>query len=391
MKKQVCMIAYTNYKSDARVRREAETLASTGEFEVTFLVLQEEDAPQSYQLENVNVIELNVRKYTGHNKINHLTSYIKFFFLAFFYCNRLLFSRKLDIVHVHNMPNFHVYAAILPRLFGKRIIIDIHDSTPETYFAKYEDNPNKFIFKVLCWEEALSCLFANRIICVNHVQKDKLVKRGIPAEKIVISINVADPKWFSAAAAVKNNRSGSGIKMIYHGTIARRLGIDLAIRAFAELERENPGMEFSILGYGEALNECIELSEELGLGNKVYFSRKILPLESMLNILKDMDIGIVANRKNSATELMLPVKLLEYVALNIPAIAPKLKTIEYYFTDEMVSYFEPGNIDSLIKALSDLCKDKAKRENQALKARAFLEQYGWEKHKMDLINMYREI
>ncbi len=73
----------------------------------------------------------------------------------------------------------------------------------------------------------------------------------------------------------------------------------------------------------------------------------MLPVESLLDILRDMDVGIVANRENAATELMLPVKLLEYVALNIPVIVPRLKAIEYYFTDEMVSYFEPENVDSL--------------------------------------------
>ena len=39
---QICMIAYTNYASDARVRREAETLASLPEYEVFILVLKEQ-------------------------------------------------------------------------------------------------------------------------------------------------------------------------------------------------------------------------------------------------------------------------------------------------------------------------------------------------------------
>ena len=44
MKKQVCMIAYTGYAGDARVRREAETLALNG-YEVCFLLPKSGDKP----------------------------------------------------------------------------------------------------------------------------------------------------------------------------------------------------------------------------------------------------------------------------------------------------------------------------------------------------------
>ena len=391
MKKQICMIAYTSYPSDARVRREAETLAATGDFDVRFLSLQDNDTAKSYDLENVKVIELDVKKYRGQNKFNHMKSYLKFLFLAFCQCNRQFFAHKLDMVHVHNMPNFLVLAGLLPRLCGKKMILDIHDSTPETYFAKYGKNANKILFKLLCWEEAFCCGLANKVICVNHVQRDELIGRGITAKKIAISMNVPDPKWFGIKSVPPGNKSSKKIKMIYHGTIAKRLGIDLAIRAFARICPQDSGMEFHILGNGEGIDECMELSSLLDLDDHVHFSKKMLPLESLLEILRDMDVGIVANRENAATELMLPVKLLEYIALNIPVIVPRLKTIEYYFTNEMVSYFEPENVDSLAHTMLNLFNDVDKRKTQAEKAKTFLDKYGWETHKQDLINLYREV
>ena len=54
-----------------------------------------------------------------------------------------------------------------------------------------------------------------------------------------------------------------------------------------------------------------------------------------------MDVGVVGNRRSAAGDLMLPVKLLEYVSLGIPAVVPRLRTIEHYFTDDMVAYYEP--------------------------------------------------
>lgn len=391
MKKQIYMIAYASYPSDARVRREAETMAATEDFDVTVLSLKDKETAKSYELENVRVMELDVKKYVGHNEFNHMKSYLKFLLLAFFQCNRQFIARKIDIVHVHNMPNFLVLAGILPRLCGKKMILDIHDSTPETYFARYGGNANKLLFKLLCWEEAFCCGLANKVICVNHMQRDELVKRGIPSKKIAISMNVPDPKWFGMGSVPPGNKSSKKKKMIYHGTIAKRLGIDLAIRAFARICPKDSEMEFHILGNGEGIDECVALSGLLELDGHVHFSKKMLPLEYLFDILRDMDVGIVANRKNVATEQMLPVKMLEYIALNIPVVVPRLKAIQYYFTDDMVSYFEPDNIDSLFHAILNLFNDEHRRKSQAEKAKAFLDRYGWEKHKLELINLYRDI
>jgi len=180
-------------------------------------------------------------------------SYFKFLLLAFCQCNRQLFARKLDVVHIHNMPNFLVLAGLLPRLCGKKMILDVHDSTPETFFARYGEKANKLLFKLLCWEEAFCCGLANKVICVNHVQRDELVERGIPSKKIAISMNVPDPKWFGMNSKPLAGKSGKNIKMIYHGTIAKRLGIDLAIRAFARICPKASEIEFHILGTGEGI------------------------------------------------------------------------------------------------------------------------------------------
>ena len=44
--KKICMIAYTNYLSDARPRREAETLRCRGD-QVDFIALGEKDRPRN--------------------------------------------------------------------------------------------------------------------------------------------------------------------------------------------------------------------------------------------------------------------------------------------------------------------------------------------------------
>ena len=121
-------------------------------------------------------------------------SYLRFLLAASTSCLRLLISGKLDVVHVHNLPDFLVFAGLVPRLAGRKVVLDIHDSVPETFAAKFSDAP--LVHRLLCLEERLSAAVAHKVICVNHPQRATLVARGIPDSKTFISMNVPDPRIF---------------------------------------------------------------------------------------------------------------------------------------------------------------------------------------------------
>ncbi|NIT60118.1 MAG: glycosyltransferase [Aliifodinibius sp.] len=389
MKKQVLMIAYTNYRLDPRIRREAETLAATSEYAVRFLAPKQQHRKKTFQFDGVTVEELNISKYFGGRKVGYLISYLHFFVLAFLNCTKKFLQREIEIIHVHNMPNFLVFAGVIPRWFGKKLILDIHDTVPEHYAGKFETPASKLLHGIFCLEERISCALAHRIICVNHVQRDVLVNRGIPGEKITISMNVPDHMKFHHQKMTRE-ANGEDFKMVYHGTLEKRLGIDLVIRVMAELADEIPGLQFHILGVGSHayLEELLQLRGDLHLEERVFCNFNPVPVDQVPEFLMKMDLGVVPNRKNIATELMLPVKMLEYISLGIPVVASRLKTIEYYFAEDMVSYFEPENVSSMADAILKLYKDQIKRERQAIHATTFLEKYGWEKHQLDLMKLY---
>jgi glycosyltransferase involved in cell wall biosynthesis len=396
MKKHVCMVAYTNYPTDARVRREAETLAALADYRVVVFVLKQEDSPRTYVLDGVEVRELDVCKYQGQSNIRYMISYLRFLLFAFFQLNRLLMRSSLDVVHIHNMPNFMIFCAILPLLAGKSVILDIHDTVVETYASKFNGNAsaniNKVIYSLLRMEESICCKLASKIICVNHVQCQTLLSRGIPEHKLVISMNVPDPRRFNKYKLIAaHNAAHHGFKLVYFGTITRRLGIDIAIQAVAKLKNVIPDLEFHILGDGEDKEGFMKLSDNLGIDGAVHFSRNFLPLEELAQYLECMDLAIIPNRKDTATELMLPVKMLESIALGIPVVVPKLRAIEYYFSDDVVSYFEPDNVDSLAQAIINAYQNRGMISQKAERARGFLDRYGWEHKKFDLINLYRSL
>lgn len=384
----VCMVAYTEYATDARVRRASETLARNG-FRVLCLANRMGDDRRTYVLDGVEVRELRIPKYRGKSMASYVASYVRFLLAATAECIRLLRAGTLDVVHVHNLPDFLAFAGLVPKLFGRKVVLDVHDSVPETFATKFARGG--LSWKLLCAEEKLSALVAHRVICVNHPQRDTLVGRGIPGDKTFVSMNVPDPRIFAPVDGQPTASPGDTLNLVYHGTMANRLGVDLVIRAVAELRERLPALRLHLWGQGDDLDSYRALAHELGIADRIDFSGRMLPLHDLPRRLAPMHVGVVGNRPSVAGDLMLPVKLLEYVALGIPTVVPRLRTIEHYFTDDMVTYFEPGNVASLADAIEHLHAEPARRIEQARRARAFLGEHGWERQGADLVAFYRHL
>jgi glycosyltransferase involved in cell wall biosynthesis len=385
----VCMIAYTNYAVDARVRREAETLAAHG-YHVLCLTTQNGPVPSRFVLNGVQVRELGVPKFRGKSTVAYVRFYVRFLLAASMQCLRLLGRGELDVVHVHNMPDFLVFAGLLPRLFGRKVILDIHDSVPETFAAKFAGRSS--FWNILCLEEKLSALVAHRIVCVNHPQRDTLVARGIPSPKTFISMNVPDPAMFKRGVPGRNApQSLETFNLVYHGTMVERLGVDLLIRAVARLRHRIPAIRLHLWGNGDDLPGFQSLVGALGLEEMVVFRPEGFPVQELAGRLQSMQLCVIGNRRSIACDLMLPVKLMECVALGIPAVAPRLKTIEHYFSDEMVAYYEAENVESMANAIDRMHREPSERDRQVERAGEFLMKYGWERQSTELVSFYQQL
>lgn len=385
--KRILMLAYTTYPYDGRVRLEAETLVKWG-YEVIFLALKEGPVARTYTLDGVTVRELNVRKYRGDKRLNYALSYLAFMVHASLASLWQFFKLRTRLMHVHNMPNTIVLATALPRLLGCKVVLDLHDTVPETYEAKF-GRSSGLIMMALRLEERLCCALADELICVNHVQRNAVIERGIAGEKIstVITIPTFRP---NLRPRYRDRDAFEAFRVVNHGTVAKRLGNDLLIKAAPALRLRIPGFELHIIGGGKDVDELKDMARELGVSAFVVFHEKV-PWDELVTKLSTMDVGIVANRLNIATQLMLPSKLIDFAALSIPAVVPRLKTIQYYFAEDMVSYFEPESVDSLIEALVNLYRDSDRRQRQAQNARQFLEKYDWETQTDGLKRLYERI
>ena len=103
-----------------------------------------------------------------------------------------------------------------------------------------------------------------------------------------------------------------------------------------------------------------------------------VPVDRLAERLRGAHVGVVANRADPFTDLVVPTKLLEYVALGLPAVVARTPAIEAHFDDPALAWFRPGDARDLARALEGCLHDPVAARARARRARAdYLERYAW--------------
>ncbi|MCB1164216.1 MAG: glycosyltransferase family 4 protein [Candidatus Krumholzibacteriia bacterium] len=385
---RVAMVAYTYYASDPRVRREAEALAARGDH-VDFFCLRSRGEPAEERLHGVRVLHLPLRRYRGGNPLLYVGSYCLFLVMAGWALAWRHLRGAYALVHANNMPDFMAFAGLLPRLAGRPLVLDIHDTMPEIYRGKFGVGPDHPLIRLLRLQERLSARLASRVLTSEHTKRDALVEHGLPAEKIEVLLNLPDPRIFPPAPPREPRPADAGFRLVFHGTLAERLGVDLALEAVARIGERIPGLRLDVIGDGDQRPALLALRDRLGLQDRVRFSDGMVPVEDLPRLLADADLAVIPTREGIATRYMLPTKLVEYATLGIPAIVAPTHTIRYYFDETQVAFFTPGDPESLAETIVALHEDPVRRRALALGAARFSERYSWNRHKqvyLDLVD-----
>jgi glycosyltransferase involved in cell wall biosynthesis len=274
-----------------------------------------------------------------------------------------------------------VFVAIVPKLLGTKVILDVHDLMPEMYQSKFGLHKEQWLIRFITWIERLSIGFADRAIAVHKPHLNALISHGNPVEKFIVLLNLPDPKIF-ANQAQAYSRNNSCFNLIYHGTVADRYGLQIALLALSSLKNEITGLKLLIVGQGDGLDSLKALAKELDLYDHVSFGEAWVPLEELVPIIIEADVGIVPILYDEFTKYMLPTKLLEYTALGIPVICSRTKTIEVYFNNSMVQFSSPGSVAELAKNILFLYQNPDRRRELATNVNKFNVVYNWEKQKL---------
>ena len=372
------MVVHAHYPlGETRVERESLALLQRGHT-VDVICLRAPGEQPCETVGGVTVHRLPVRRNKERGAAAQLVEYVTFLILAMIRLTRLNLRAPYHVVQVHNLPDFLVFAALPVRLMGVRVILDIHDLMPEFFGARFGRSFDSWPVRLIRFQERLACRFADAVIVVSEHWRRTLIGRGVPADKCNVVMNVADEAIFHPAAiASPRLRDPNGLRLIYHGTLTRRYGLDLAIRAVARVRDDIPGIHLTLLGDGDAVEELQALIEELDLGQHVELIHELRSTAELPAIIGTADLGIAPYRNDPFTDGLLPTKLMEYAALGMPAVAARTTAIESTFGSTMVALFAPGDIDDLTNCLLALHRDPARLVALRAGAARFNERYNW--------------
>ncbi|MDD5580544.1 MAG: glycosyltransferase family 4 protein [Methylobacter sp.] len=384
---KACMLAYTFYETDGRVMRYAETLAKEGII-VEAIVLRRDNQSKEEIINGVKVLRIQRRVKNESGKYSYLARIVKFFFLSMIEITRRHLKAPYDIIHVHSVPDFEVFAAFVPKLKGAKIILDIHDIVPEFYAAKFNVSEKSLAFWVLKLIEKFSASFADHVIIANDLWLEKITARSITKDRCSSFINYPDLSVFNVN--LKTVSLEGKFIMIYPGTLNWHQGLDIAVNAFAIAKKKAPNIELHIYGEGSAKAELQKKIADLQLTDKV-FLRSPLPLREIASVMANADLGIVPKRNDSFGGDAFSTKILEFMALGVPVVVADTRIDKYYFNDSLVRFFKAGDIKDLAQVMLDAYHNHELNNQLASRALTFAYQHSWETKKGDYLALIEQL
>ena len=361
-------------------RRSVQELLTQG-FEVDVVCSASPDPSAEKTLESpqLRVYRIPVR-HRRRPLIWYPVNYAAFFVGALATVSWLGLRRRYAAVQVDNLPDFLVFAAPVPRLRGARLVFSMYELTPEMIGARFRGRLGRLLVGFGRVIERAATRWVDHVIVVSRPCFDALVARGVPPERMSVVLNTAAEQ----AAAGRREQPESDMTLITHGTLVKRYGVDVIIRAMALLRQEFPELKLRVVGDGEQIAALASLAQAVGVADRVAFTGPLTWEETRKEVLRAR-LGIVAVLADGYGELMLPIKLLEYTQFGVPAVCSRLPAIEAYFSADSVSYFQPGDEHDLAARVGDLLRDPGRTRRQAEHAEAAARRLAWDHVRNDYL------
>jgi len=377
---RVGVITFDWFLFEPRARRLGEAAANAG-YLVDVICLRQQHE-KSYEISNgVHIYRVPMNRGFGRPLPITILSWCWFLLLAGATATWMHLRHHYDVIVVHNMPDFLVFAAVIPKLLGAKVVLDIQDVSPELMAVKAKWHLKKIVVRLAIWQERISTTFADHVITVGWPFEELLLQRGVLQEKITIILNSVDPVLFPAVHNSPSNIESSSedrpFKLMYHGTVAERHGLDIAIRALALARRVVPQIRLDIKARGEHLPYLKQLTVELGVTGHVVFS-EVCPCEEAADFIQHGDVGIIPYQCDGFMELLLPTKVYEFAWMQRPMIASDTRAMRSMFRPQSIILCDPLKPESFADAIIDLYQHPEKRESMIANAAEDYIPYQWE-------------
>jgi len=385
--RRVAMVTFSPYPEDERPRRAIDAFREAG-MTIELICLGQGNSAKRETSDGLHVLRIPMKHRRG-GKLTYAFQYGSFIFISSLIFALRAFTRRYDLVYVHNMPDILVLSALVPKALGARVILDLHDPMPELMTTIYDLGKDSISVRFIRSMEKWSIARTNLVITVNQACKRIFAARSCQSEKIIVVMNTPDSRIFPFQAAeekptTRKDRNTSFV-MMYHGTLVERNGLDLAVEALEMVREKMPAAELRVYGPSTPfLDRVLEMVRAKGLKDMVHYlgARR---LEDLPEEIKQCDVGIIPNQRNAFTDINTPVRIFDFLANGKPAIVPSTSGIKDYFNEDSLVFFESGNAADLARQMEYTYSHRDELTEIVRKGQQIYLAHTWEQERQTLL------
>jgi colanic acid/amylovoran biosynthesis glycosyltransferase len=259
---------------------------------------------------------------------------------------------RLDLIHAHFGPD-GIYALPLTEKLKIPLIVTFHGSDAAIARSALERH-ELFTFRKFAHLEADLKKGATLVLAVSDFVRRQLLSLGYPPERVVRHYIGVDTRKFTPGASAQDFRY-----ILSVGRHIEEKGIDLAVKAFAQIAKRHSEVQFVHIGNGPKKQDTIHLTEKLGISHRVHFLGA-LPHMVVRNWMQGADAFVLPSRTGtSGIREAFGMVYVEAAACGVPAIGTRVGGIP-----EAISHGESGllceenDLESLARGLDMILSNR---------------------------------
>jgi len=386
---RICVIRAWYFPVDERINREVDALLRDGH-EVDLICARKPGQPAVERSGRLTVHRLPIARKRG-GVLRYAFEFIAFQLAATLHAAVLHVQRRYAVVQVNSLPDWLVFAAVVPKLLGARVVLDLHECMPEYGATKYHLGPRHPLVAALGLVERACVGFADQVITCTDQMKELFVERGAPADKIAVVLNSFDEERLGSERYHGVPPSDGPFTLVCHGTLDPNFGIDLVIRAVALLKDRIPDLQLRIYGDGPQRPELEALRSRLGVSDRVTLSKGFIPIDELLARIAEAHAGVVAIRRDSFRDRTHCNKMYDLMAMRRPVIISRTRAVQEYFGEDCFALFRSEDVEDLASAIVRVHDDPTLREELVRRATEVSEPYRWVHQREEYLAAIRSV
>ncbi|WP_440771392.1 glycosyltransferase family 4 protein [Natronorubrum sp. DTA28] len=283
------------------------------------------------------------------------------------------YTTPTAVVATSPQPLTGVSAWVIARVRRATFVFEVRDLWPESILA-VSDFDNQLVIWVLNRTVTFLYRRSDHLVVVSQAFIDPIVDCGVDRSKIAFHPNGIDLEFYQRedGGSPVLDEFDDEFTISYVGTIGRAHGLAVVLEAAPKLD----DIQFVLVGDGAEREELEARATDLD--NVVFTGRR--PKEEVPDILRESDVALVHLKPRQVFETVIPSKLLESMAAELPVILGVHGEAERILTEaEAGIVMEPGDSDELATAARRLQSNPDERRELAVSGREYVvEHFNWE-------------